>query len=109
MVGALVSILNVSDFHDSRTPALSVARYSNVGVPLTVIVATVSYVWVVPPLTRQLIDFTPAIASLEVSVTVPAVDVEVALVTGGVPSTVNEPARLAVGLPQASLPRTVHV
>ena len=37
MTGAFVSILNSMDFHASLTPALSVARYSKVWVPLAVI------------------------------------------------------------------------
>ena len=37
MTGALVSILSVMDFQASLMPALSVARYSKVWVPLAVI------------------------------------------------------------------------
>ena len=37
MAGAFVSILSVTDFQASRMPALSVARYSKIWVPLVVI------------------------------------------------------------------------
>ena len=68
-------------------------------------------------MTRQLIDLTPDILSVAVSVTLtgetiqpfaPAVEAGTALVTGGVPSTVNEPVLYAVALPHASLPRSAH-
>ena len=101
--GALVSILKVSDFQDSRTPALSIARYSNVRVPLVVSVATASYVshGAVVDAPADRLDARTARPSRSASRrparrssrSPPAVDAGTAFVTGGVPSTVNEPVR----------------